>query len=383
MCCIDRYPIDWLMTRVLGLGGGGERKKKKKDDVHSCIPDVLKTRPISYSNVKSAVPPGESTDHLGVFTFGLVPTSMPMHNITVTPINESFDVKNREKIVSPTSTTMDNIRKLKANVPNDADYDVWLPLASVHEFSSTKGFDLVLKDGQWMIRGVPIFLNKWYPSVSLFKEDLSRVPVWVKFRDVLLVFYIPHGLSLIATKISNPMMLDWYTNSMCLESWGRSDYARILIEINTCNGFSSNLVMAVPNLDGTGYRKETIRVEYEWKPLCCSNDTFSFSNSFEDLNFDNLAIKEVDLGNKASTSGVQKEGQSSTPLVEKIKKFEQLMLEGKCVLVDDDGNPLEMVDYSSDHDREDKVAPLDNEMASFLASQLLGVVYGTNSLLEQ
>ncbi|GKB01852.1 hypothetical protein Tco_0829896 [Tanacetum coccineum] len=283
-----------MKARVLGLGGGGERKKKKKDDskysqeaveadilidkplvvvatlsipneFHSCIPDVLKTRLISYSNVKSAVPPGESTDHLGVFTFGLVPTGMPMHNITVTPINESFDVKNREKIVSPTSTTMDNIQKLKANVPNDADYDVWLPLASVHEVND-------------------------------------------RMKNSLHVYYIGKRL------------------------------AFLIVECNP----------------------------------------------FEALNFDNLAIKEVDLGNKASTSGVQKEGQSSTPLVEKIKKFEQLMLEGKCVLVDDDdGNPLEMVDYSGDHDREDKVAPLDNEMASFLASQLLGVVYGTNSLLEQ
>ncbi|GJW28785.1 hypothetical protein Tco_0045660, partial [Tanacetum coccineum] len=35
--------------------------------------------------------------------------------------------------LTPTSSTMANLRKLKANVPNDADYDVSFPLDSVHE----------------------------------------------------------------------------------------------------------------------------------------------------------------------------------------------------------------------------------------------------------
>ncbi|GJW37945.1 hypothetical protein Tco_0060865 [Tanacetum coccineum] len=35
--------------------------------------------------------------------------------------------------LSPKSLTKANLQKLKANVPNVADYDVWLPLALVHE----------------------------------------------------------------------------------------------------------------------------------------------------------------------------------------------------------------------------------------------------------
>nr|GEU37628.1 hypothetical protein [Tanacetum cinerariifolium] len=167
---------------------------------------------------------------------------------------------------------------------------------------------------------------------------------------------------------------DSYTNSMCLESWGRSNYARILIEIDVCNDFGDNLVMAVPNLEGTGYTKEIIRVEHEWKPPRCStcfifghlldhfpksptrvmnkmdkrgepkmnqfvgkrnvltlgNDTFSLSNSFKALNVGNSVSEEVETGNKASTSGVQEEGQSSTSLVEKINMFEKQLREGEC-----------------------------------------------------
>ncbi|GJY69862.1 hypothetical protein Tco_0472844 [Tanacetum coccineum] len=74
------------------------------------------------------------------------------------------------------------------------------------------------------------------------------------------------------------------------------------------------------------------------------NNTFSLSNSFEALNVDNPITEEV-------------------------------LLEGKCVLEDDDGKPLEKVDYLGDHDSKDEVEHVKNEMASNLASKPLGVGY--------
>nr|GEY73760.1 hypothetical protein [Tanacetum cinerariifolium] len=72
--------------------------------------------------------------------------------------------------------------------------------------------------------------KRWSPSISLFKEELSHVPVWVKFHDVSWVAYISNGLSLMARKT----------------------------------------VRVVPNLKGNIYTKETSRIEYEWKPPRCS-----------------------------------------------------------------------------------------------------------------
>ncbi|GJS71536.1 hypothetical protein Tco_0704377 [Tanacetum coccineum] len=231
---------------------------------------------------------------------------------------------------------MANLRKLEANVHNDVDYDVWLPLDSVHEVN------------------------------------------------------------------------DRMENSL----------------------YSDNLVMAVPNLEVTRYTKETIHVEYEWKPPRCSTclifghslndypkapkrvvnkmDKAKGESSGEDdegfievkkkkscgnnggnknfkpaLNVENSVSEEVEMGNKASTSVVQEEGQSSTPLVEKINMFEKQLLEGNCVLVDDDGKPLKKADYLDDQDSKDETESVDNEMASYLASKLSGVGYGTKSLLEQ
>ncbi|GJR07168.1 hypothetical protein Tco_0530152, partial [Tanacetum coccineum] len=112
------------------------------------------------------------------------------------------------------------------------------------------------------------------------------------------------------------------------------------------------------------------------------NGTFSLSNSFEALNVDNTVTEEVDSRNKAFKSGVQEEGQSSTPLVEKINMFEQQLLEGKYVLVDNKGKHLEKVEYSGDHDSEDEVEHVNNKIASFLASKPSEVGYGNNKLLK-
>ncbi|GJW71875.1 hypothetical protein Tco_0128792 [Tanacetum coccineum] len=71
---------------------------------------------------------------------------------------------------------------------------------------------------------------------------------------------------------------------------------------------------------------------------------------------------------------------NTTPVIEKIDKIEKLIIDGKVTLVNDEGKPLEKVDYLGVYDSEDEVASVDNEMASFLANK---DGYGTQSLLEQ
>nr|GEZ64598.1 hypothetical protein [Tanacetum cinerariifolium] len=68
------------------------------------------------------------------------------------------------------------------------------------------------------------------------------------------------------------------------------------------------------------------------------NGIFILSKPLDALNVGYPGTDEVEYGNKASKS-------------------------------DDDGKPLENVDYSGDHDSEDEVEPVDNEMASFMASK--------------
>ncbi|GKB28935.1 zinc knuckle CX2CX4HX4C containing protein, partial [Tanacetum coccineum] len=137
------------------------------------------------------------------------------------------------------------------------------------KFNTPKDLDDVLENGPWMIRNSPIILKKWSMDTRLCKDDLTYIPVWVKIHDVPIQVFFEDGLSIIASQIGKPIMLDSYTTSMCIESWGRSSFARCLIEINTEDILQESLTMGVPLIEGTGFTIETVTIEYEWKPPRC------------------------------------------------------------------------------------------------------------------
>ncbi|XP_021996309.1 uncharacterized protein LOC110893511 [Helianthus annuus] len=138
------------------------------------------------------------------------------------------------------------------------------------KFDSKEGMAKILEGGPWLIRKVPLFLNVWSPSVSLKKEGIKSVPVWVKLHNVPIAIYTDDGLSLLASKLGVPKRLDGYTADMCTENWGRSSFARALIEITADKELKDQIVVAIPKLDDDGYITEIVDVEYEWKPQRCS-----------------------------------------------------------------------------------------------------------------
>ncbi|XP_071714305.1 uncharacterized protein [Rutidosis leptorrhynchoides] len=95
------------------------------------------------------------------------------------------------------------------------------------KFETEDGMNGALEGGPWIIRNIPIILNKWSPEIALTKEELSSIPVWVKFHDIPLAGFTEDGLSILAY-----IMLDSYTSTMCKESWSRPNFARALIEIS-------------------------------------------------------------------------------------------------------------------------------------------------------
>ncbi|XP_022040056.1 uncharacterized protein LOC110942589 [Helianthus annuus] len=139
------------------------------------------------------------------------------------------------------------------------------------KFKTNEGMDNMLEDGPWMIRNVPIILKEWSASVKLEKEDIKAIPVWVKMHDVPLAAYTEDGISLVASKIGVPKMLESYTATMCAESWGRSSYPRALIEVQAGADLKRSVTVAIPSLDGNGYSKVEVKIEYDWEPLRCSS----------------------------------------------------------------------------------------------------------------
>ncbi|GKE25129.1 hypothetical protein Tco_1436641 [Tanacetum coccineum] len=173
-----------------------------------------------------------------------------------------------------------------------------------------------------------------------------------------------------------------------------------MIELRADVELKDTIMVDMPKLAREGFYTCIIHIEYEWKSLSGnkkkdaeSRKEVSNLNPFDVLN---LVKNDIDLGtNRGTLNLVSKEANSSgysfwnvgssssttTLIVEKIDKIERLIIDGKLSFVDDQGKPLENIDYLGDNEMaRDEVEPVDNEMASFLASKRVG--YGTNSLLE-
>ncbi|GJR20099.1 RNA-directed DNA polymerase, eukaryota, reverse transcriptase zinc-binding domain protein [Tanacetum coccineum] len=125
-----------------------------------------------------------------------------------------------------------------------------------YKFDSQAGLDAVLEGGPWMVRNSPIILKKWSMKTSLQKEELTRILIWVKLHDVPIQEFEEDGISVIATYLGKPIMLDSYTSSMCKDSWGRSSFAWCLIEINSEADFMESITIGIPDLDGPGWMSQ-------------------------------------------------------------------------------------------------------------------------------
>ncbi|GKD14263.1 hypothetical protein Tco_1198670, partial [Tanacetum coccineum] len=110
------------------------------------------------------------------------------------------------------------------------------------KFTLETGLEKVLEQGPWMIRNQPLFLTKWTPNLALSKDNVTK-----------------------------RILLDAFTSSMCKDPWSRIGYARTMIEISAEKDLNREVKMAIPIIDGEGYTMETMKVEYDRKPPCCSD----------------------------------------------------------------------------------------------------------------
>ncbi|GJY64280.1 hypothetical protein Tco_0465740 [Tanacetum coccineum] len=94
----------------------------------------------------------------------------------------------------------------------------------------------------------------------------------------------------------------------------------------------------------------------------------------------NLVNKEATLSG-SSFMNVDNSSSGTNPIIEKIGKFEDLLISGQAILVDKAGNPLKKVEFSGEYESEDEIASVYNDMARSMANEKVG--FGTQSLLEQ
>nr|GEV22783.1 transposon Ty3-G Gag-Pol polyprotein [Tanacetum cinerariifolium] len=188
------------------------------------------------------------------------------------------------------------------------------------KFDSRAGLETILEGGPWLIRNSPIILEKWSMVTRLLKEELTRIMIWVKLQDVPIQVFEEDDISLIATFICKPVMLDSYTSSIFNDSWNRS------IEVNSEANLVDVVTIGIPSLTGDGFTKETICVgeptqtndgfqmvgkkKKKGKSKSTNGDNIFTSNSYSSLNDE--SDKDVENVYDESTNLCTKSGGSSS-----------------------------------------------------------------------
>nr|GEU66054.1 hypothetical protein [Tanacetum cinerariifolium] len=247
----------------------------------------------------------------------------------------------------------------------------------------------------------------WNPNVNLLKEDVGNVPVWVKLYGVPVMMFSEDSLSAIATKLGTPLMLDSYTSDMaCNHGAYIWPYSRGMSQ-EYWIGCDKEIEEALSNFSWCfGWSESGFKPHKEYRPVLKKTTAspggnkkkgVKHTNEASNLNpFDvlNSADNDVEFGtnggttnlvndeaNSSGSSFMNVESTSNTPIIDKIRKFKDLLIDGQAILMDEADNPLKKVECPGDYDSEDEVASVDNDMTRSLASERVG--FGTQSLLEQ
>ncbi|GKB18421.1 putative reverse transcriptase domain-containing protein [Tanacetum coccineum] len=93
------------------------------------------------------------------------------------------------------------------------------------------------------------YVNNTWGKFGL--QNLTKIDDEVKLYNVPVLAYSRDGLSLIATQIGKPIMLDAFASLMCVNSWGRISFACALIEVYADSVLKKEVVMAIEIEEGS------------------------------------------------------------------------------------------------------------------------------------
>ena len=129
------------------------------------------------------------------------------------------------------------------------------------KFDNVQDACVVMERGPWHMTNRPLVLKHWQPSLPLAKEDVNKVPVWVRLYNVPFEYWTSKGLSYVASAVGCPLHADHITLSRT-----RLSYARVCVEIDARDALIEDFDFQCSN-----GRWIKIRTEFEWVPLKCSS----------------------------------------------------------------------------------------------------------------
>ncbi|KAJ6868613.1 hypothetical protein NC651_033633 [Populus alba x Populus x berolinensis] len=131
----------------------------------------------------------------------------------------------------------------------------------VYQFQNVDDKLAVLAEGPYSVYGCPLLLQPMSEYFDFSAENMTKVPVWVRFPNLPLKCWSIQGLSKIASVLGKPLQSDKFTATM-----ERLSFARVLIELDLLDELPSSIPICLPN--GTTLNQSVV---YETLPKFCKH----------------------------------------------------------------------------------------------------------------
>lgn len=129
----------------------------------------------------------------------------------------------------------------------------------VVRFHSIDVRDEVIQNGCVFFNSRPVIMKPWNEDLSLQKNDIKTVPIWIHLENPELKYWGDKSLFKIVGQFGKPIRVDAYTKKR-----NRLSYPRILIKVQLDQSFDEKIRFE----DELG-NIITVCVVYEWKPSVC------------------------------------------------------------------------------------------------------------------
>lgn len=144
----------------------------------------------------------------------------------------------------------------------------WCPKGKLDVFSRDNGFFLfkfgLEEDARKVLYGAPylydgrlLILKQWTHNIGLERDILASIPIWIRFPNLRIQFWMGHIISKLASVIGTPISMDVQTST-----FERASYTR-LVEVYADRELPKSASTTLP------YGVLLEEVVYEWIPPKC------------------------------------------------------------------------------------------------------------------
>ncbi|GKA80496.1 hypothetical protein Tco_0787188 [Tanacetum coccineum] len=179
-----------------------------------------------------------------------------------------------------------------------------------------------------------------------------------------------NGIDVVVPVESIRAISEQFANTTYSFLLGKSSYVRVMIELRTDVELKDNIVVVMPKITREGHYICNVLVEYEWKPPRCASckvfghiheecpkntgvgENKTIKKHSQTSRVLNLVDNDEELSTNRGTTNLVNNGATSsgssfmnvdnsstgtTPIIDKIGKFEELLTSGQAILVDETG----------------------------------------------